>query len=661
MSKTRIQQTARRLCLLGACFSAVGMAAFYARSDAPVADAVMRGDSSQLRLLIKQGLDVNTAQSDGMTALHWAASRGDTSAVRMLVAAGARIETQTRNGNYTPLHLAARAGKANATRVLLASGANVNAPTTTGGATALHFASSNGDSATVDALLEKGAPINVRDSANAQTPLMWAAAANRVAAVVALMKHGADPELMSRVEDIPAVEKADKVALAARNRRIAALKNADAAVIAAGVPRGAGAAGAASATATTSAAAAPGAVAAPSATTPAPAMAAGTAPAAMASPMAPAAATGKSVAAAPAPTVAGAKAPAPEAGKLEAPVPRAGRGPTYTDLIGNKGGLTALLFAARDGHIDVAKALIAGGAKINHVSAGDHSSPLLLATINGNLDLARVLLESGADVKLASDANNTPLYAAINVQWSPKTGYPAPVAQGQQKTNYLDFMELLLKAGADPNVRLSKHLWYMSYNFDQLGVNTAGATPFWRAAYGTDVAAMKLLVKYGADVTTPTLKPNGVLPGADAPEEGAGGPPKDLSGLPPVPDGGPGTYPIHAASGVGFSEGFAGNSHRHAPDGWLPSLKYLIEEQHADVNARDFNGYTALHHAATRGDNEAIKYLISKGADINVISRRGQTATDMANGPVQRVPPFLETVAYLESLGIKNNHKCKSC
>ena len=621
--------------MLGTCLSAVAIAAgFDARSDSPVADAVMRGDSSQLRLLIKQGVDVNTAQSDGMTALHWAASRGDTAAVRMLVAAGARTEAHTRNGNYTPLHMAARAGNANATKVLLATGANVNAPTSTGGATALHFASSNGDAATVGALLDNGALINSLDSANRQTPLMWASAANRVAAVTTLISHGADLEVVSRVEDIPLVEKADRAALAARTRRIAAIKNAEAPVISAGTPRAgtlAGSPGGAVVTPTT----AGGAVVAPT-----------TAPPGYVS------------------KTAGAQAGAArvvEAGKLEVPVPRAGRGPSYTDLIGMKGGLTALLFAARDGHIDVARALIAGGAKINHVSAGDHSSPLLLATINGNFDLAKLLLERGADAKLASDANNTPLYAAINVQWSPRTGYPAPVAQGQQNTAYLDFMELLLKAGADPNVRLSKHLWYMSYNFDQLGVNTAGATPFWRAAYGTDVAAMRLLVRYGADVNIPTLKPLGALPGSDTTQDEPTGNLKDLSGLQPVPDGGPGTFPIHAASGVGFSEGFAGNAHRHAPDGWLPSLKYLIEEQHADVNARDFNGYTALHHAATRGDNDAIRYLISKGADLMVVSRRGQTATDMANGPVQRVPPFFDTIKLLEGLGVKNNHKCKSC
>mgnify|MGYP002780157627 CR=1 FL=1 len=122
-----------------------------------------------------------------------------------------------------------------------------------------------------------------------------------------------------------------------------------------------------------------------------------------------------------------------------------------------------------------------------------------------------------------------------------------------------------------------------------------------------------------------------------------------------------GVYPIHAAAGVGYGNGFAGNSHRHAPDGWMPALKYLVEELGADVNQRDNNGHTPLHHAAARGDNEMIRYLVSKGADVKAVSRRGQTTVDMANGPVQRLRPFPETIKLLESLGAKNSNKCVAC
>src|SRR5438552_2154909 len=91
--------------------------------DSPIADAAMRGDTLTVRALIKQGADVNAAQGDGMTALHWAAQRGDLGEARMLVTAGARLDATTRNGNYTPLHLAARSGKPLLIKALLAAGA----------------------------------------------------------------------------------------------------------------------------------------------------------------------------------------------------------------------------------------------------------------------------------------------------------------------------------------------------------------------------------------------------------------------------------------------------------------------------------------------------------------------------------------------------------
>jgi ankyrin repeat protein len=90
-------------------------------------------------------------------------------------------------------------------------------------------------------------------------------------------------------------------------------------------------------------------------------------------------------------------------------------------------------------------------------------------------------------------------------------------------------------------------------------------------------------------------------------------------------------------------------------------VKYLVEEHGADVNARDHNGYSPVHNAASRGDIDMIRYLVDKGADVMVVSRRGQTTVDMANGPQQRIQPFPEAMALLESLGAKNNHNCVSC
>jgi ankyrin repeat protein len=90
-------------------------------------------------------------------------------------------------------------------------------------------------------------------------------------------------------------------------------------------------------------------------------------------------------------------------------------------------------------------------------------------------------------------------------------------------------------------------------------------------------------------------------------------------------------------------------------------VKYLVEELGADVNQRDNDGYTPMHHAAARGDNELIMYLVSKGADPKVVSRRGQSTADMANGPVSRISPFPDTIALLVKMGAKNNNRCQSC
>jgi len=169
---------------------------------------------------------------------------------------------------------------------------------------------------------------------------------------------------------------------------------------------------------------------------------------------------------------------------------------------------------------------------------------------------------------------------------------------------------------------------------------------------------MSLLLEHGADPNISTMRPAGRRPLGDS---GAARVAQDVSGLPPIPIGGPGVPPLQAASGVGFGEGFAANSHIHSPAGFLPGIKFLVEVAGADVNAVDHDGNTALHHAAARGDNDSILYLVSKGADVTKVNREGQTVADMANGPVQRVQPWPETLKLLEKLGSKNNHKCVSC
>jgi ankyrin repeat protein len=112
---------------------------------------------------------------------------------------------------------------------------------------------------------------------------------------------------------------------------------------------------------------------------------------------------------------------------------------------------------------------------------------------------------------------------------------------------------------------------------------------------------------------------------------------------------------------VGYGTSRVAQQHRHVPDGWMRAAEYFLDDLHVDVNVRDADGFTALHHAAARGDNATIKYLIERGADVMAVNRAGQTTVDMANSPEQRTQPFPETIALLESLGARNNHNCRAC
>jgi ankyrin repeat protein len=570
-----------------------------AAASSPIADAAERGDRNAVRALLKQAVDVNAAQADGMTALHWAATKDDGDLAQLLLYAGANVKATTRINAYTPLLLAAKDGNRAVMDPLLKADADVNARTSNG-TTALMFAAASGNTGAVTVLLDHHAEVNVKEPVRGFTALMFAAASNRTAVIDVLAKHGADLKATTNVVDLNAF---------ARNSAAAG-----------GVLFG----------------------------NPAPPPKEGSA--GSAEPGAP----GRGAAAAEGRGAAPGGAPGgrnPFAGK-------AGIDRQYqlNELVFAQGGLTPLMLAARQGYADTVRALLDAGADINQAGAGDKTAPLTIATINGHFDLARYLVDHGADPKHASENGATPLYAALNCEWAPKALYPQPRAHLNQNVTYLDLMKALLDKGADPNARLRKKVWYSGYSFDLSGVDEIGATPFWRAAYASDVDAMKLLVAYGADPNIPTMKGAGRPRTADVERDV-----KDVSPLPPVPVGGPGVTPLQAASGVGYGEGFAANSHRFAPNGMLAAVKYLVEELHADVDARDHEGNTALHHAAARGDVEMIQYLVSKGADVKVVNREGKTTADMANGPVQRTQPWPEALALLEKLGAKNNHKCVSC
>jgi ankyrin repeat protein len=131
----------------------------------------------------------------------------------------------------------------------------------------------------------------------------------------------------------------------------------------------------------------------------------------------------------------------------------------------------------------------------------DGNTPLLIALINGEFDLAMQLVEKGANVNLAGDVYGvTPLWAAVNTRWQPRTRYPQPQEMDYQKATYLDVMKALLEGGADPDARVKAHPWYMVYsdcgNANCGLSNVTGSTAFWRAAVrhgrGSDEAAREV-------------------------------------------------------------------------------------------------------------------------------------------------------------------------
>ena len=623
-----------RITRFGAVFAVSLVLAAAGPAESPVADAAQRGDVEAVRALLQQGADANAAQADGLTALHWAAMNDDRGIVDLLLFAGASVKPLTRVGGYQPLHLAARSGHGGAVRALLEAGVESNAFTTTG-VTAMHFAAQADAADAILALAEHGAEVDARDAYSRRTPLIFAASRNATLAVQALLSVGANPALTTDLKNYPGLQEVASDERAVRTRVRAAESGEQ--TEGRGGGRG-GAQGAQTQGRAGAQAAQAGRGRGAGATTPDP--------------------NSTPDPAAPDPIA----EPEPEPEPAEPPI----RALSSIEQIGIQGGFTALHYAARQGHVGTARLLLDHGADIDQPSDGDQSSPLLVAVINGNYDLARELVERGADVNLLSDDGAGPLFATLNIEWSLRTWYPQPQMFRTQQASYMELMKDLLEAGADPNQRVSTHIWYAAYNAGRMGVDFTGATPFWRAAYATDVNAMKLLVEYGANPNIWTIKlpsrrrfvADPDVPGNNEDDEE---PELDPSGLEPIPDGGPGIHPIHASAGVGFGTSRVAQQHRSVPDGWLPAMRYFVEELGVDPNLRDMDGYTPVHHAAARGDDDTILYLVEQGADVTLIARSGQTTADMANSPEQRAQPHPATIALLEKLGSKNNHNCRSC
>ncbi len=576
-----------------------------------VADAAQRGDRAAVQKLIHGKVDVNAPQVDGATAVHWAVYRADDQLLDLLIRAGADVKAANREG-ATPLAMASLYGNAGMIDRLIKAGADAK-QRGPNGETMVMFAARNGNPKAVTVLLEAGADVNARETVRGTTALMWAVEQKHPEAVKVLLAAGADPSAKSAGAGLPRNYIAPRlnqraVLLAQDRRRRAAaagityeeqLVRDQKSGVEVGGQRGLGTplgpdgepltqqpgrqggAGAAPAQAQPPAAPAAPAPQAPAPQAPAPQAPAAQAPAAAAAP-------------------AGQATAQPAAGNAGRGRGRAaGQGGTaqaepdadddnevvVAGLVGSGGGgLTPLVFAAREGDIESAQLLLDAGAQINQVTEYGWT-PLLTAVNNRNYRVAAMLLERGADPNLANKGGWTPLYLATDNRNIEGGDYPVPKGD----MDHLEIIARLLEKGANPNQKikdntLTRTIFTMQWFFED------GATPFIRAAQSSDTALMQLLLKYKADPQATTVN---------------------------------GDNALTASGGIGWVEGVT--YERSAKENF-EAMKMLLDLG-LDPNHANNEGRTALMGAAMKGRPDVIQMLVDRGANLATFDK-GNRDTD---------------------------------
>jgi uncharacterized protein len=259
------------------------------------------------------------------------------------------------------------------------------------------------------------------------------------------------------------------------------------------------------------------------------------------------------------------------------------------------GGMTPIMYAARDGSLDAARVLIEAGAALNAVDPNG-MTPLMLAITNGKIPVAQLLVDKGADVRAADWYGRTALWAAVEIRnLDMRSG---ATDNGIDRDAALRLITSIIEKGADVNARVKefppqrRHLLPLA---SLEWVDFTGQTPFIRAAQSADVTVMKLLLSKGADATITTFN---------------------------------GTSALMAAAGVNW---VVGQTFSESPARWLEAVQLCLELG-LDVNAVNEMGLSAVHGAANRGSDDIIELLARRGARLDVADKHGRTPYNWAEG-----------------------------
>lgn len=563
----------------------------FALAQSDVADLAMQRDAEAVLRVLQNGADVNGKQPDGATALHWAAYHGDVKLAEALLQAGADPSVANRNGS-TPLWLASIRGDAAMIATLLDAGADPNEELPLG-RRPLMLAARSGVVDAVRVLIERGADPNAKESQRGTTALMQAADQGHAEVAKYLIEHGADFAVVSapvmRDGRTAALGQAGDPRIEVRRQTIVSIceqDNPDLDVLKALVQDGA------------------------------------------TDEMSKDSVLEEFV-------NSGAEQNREnicskfERGNLGFAVVagvsdrRFANGPPG-QREPDGGELTALVYAARTGSIEVAKVLLEAGADVNQTTRYGWS-PLLAATHNQNYQMAKFLIENGADVNLANKGGWTPLYLATDNRNIEGGDYPTRTPD----MDTLEFIKFLLDSGADPNARIIESTETRTV-FTNQWLDEEGATAFLRASQSGDLPLMKMLIEYGADPHINTAL---------------------------------NITPLAVAAGIGWVEGV---TFEWSTEQTIEAVKYLLELG-IDPNVQAATGRTALHGAAHKGATEVVKILAAAGAKLDTrdygnTDNRGSPelaahtwqAIDYADGlvrvGVQSAIPHPETAAVLREL-----------